>query len=115
MRSPTVAGERWAVAGVFAVHGAAVGTFASRLPWIADRLRLGPGQLGIALTMAAIGALSCTPLAARFVHRDGGRGAARVAVSPGGATPAPPGPAPHPPAPGPAPAGLCGPHSGSPT
>ena len=81
MRSRTVAGERWAVAGVFAVHGAVVGTFASRLPWIADRLRLGPGQLGIALTMAAIGALSGTPLAARFVHRYGGRSATRIAMT----------------------------------
>ncbi|GGM71436.1 MFS transporter [Dactylosporangium sucinum] len=72
MSSP-VARERWAVAAVFAVHGTVLGTFASRLPWIADHLRLGAGQLGLALSMISVGVLVATPLAGRFVQRFGGR------------------------------------------
>ena len=72
-----MARERWAVAAVFAVHGAVVGTFVSRLPWIADRLHLGAGPLGVALTMSSVGVLLATPLAGRFVQRYGGRTATR--------------------------------------
>ncbi|MFE2105558.1 MFS transporter [Kitasatospora sp. NPDC059463] len=64
---------RIAIALVFAVHGAAGGTFVSRIPWIKDHLGLSPGQLGLALVMPAIGSSLAMPLAGRVVHRYGGR------------------------------------------
>ncbi|MCW2983146.1 MAG: integral rane transport protein, partial [Conexibacter sp.] len=45
------------IALVFAVHGAANGSFATRIPWIRDRLGLSAGALGLALLVPAAGAL----------------------------------------------------------
>ena len=60
---------RIAVAVVFAVHGAVVGTFATRIPWIADRLQIDAGWLGIALLFGAVGATGAMPFAGRITHR----------------------------------------------
>jgi len=60
---------RVATSVIFAVHGAVVGTFAARVPWLADHVGVGPGGLGIALLMPGIGALLAMPLSGRFVHR----------------------------------------------
>lgn len=68
---------RWAVAVVFAVHGAASGSYATRIPWIQEELALGPGPLGIALACATVGAAVAMPLSARLAHRYGPRGALR--------------------------------------
>ncbi|MBT8228380.1 MAG: MFS transporter [Dactylosporangium sp.] len=59
----------------FAIHGAATGTFATRIPWIAEHLHLDAGALGIALAAPAIGATVAMPTAGRVVHRFGGRAA----------------------------------------
>ena len=72
---------RWAVATVFAVHGAASGSFAARIPWIAENLRLDEGSLGLALIMPAVGSLSTMPFAGRLVQRWGGRTATRVLIA----------------------------------
>ena len=40
---------RYAVAAVFAVHGAVTGSFATRVPWIQDHASVSAGQLGLAL------------------------------------------------------------------
>ena len=45
---------RIATGVVFAVHGAANGTFATRIPWIRDRLGLGTGELGLALLVSLV-------------------------------------------------------------
>jgi len=70
---PPVAGAavraRVGISVVFAVHGAVYGTFATRIPWIADRLHAGPGPLGLALIAPAVGAIVAMPLAARVMHR----------------------------------------------
>ena len=72
--------ERRAVGVVFFVNGAVTGTFASRLPWIADRLHLSSGNARpVGLTMS-IGALATMPFAAQFVHRYGPKAATRVLV-----------------------------------
>ncbi|GAA4263972.1 MFS transporter [Dactylosporangium darangshiense] len=63
------------------MHGTVLGTFASRLPWIADHLRLGAGQLGLALSMISVGVLLATPLAGRFVQRFGGRTSTMVTLA----------------------------------
>lgn len=75
-----VSRARWAVAVIFAVHGAVSGSFAARIPWIADHLHLSSGQLGLALVMPALGALSAMPFAGRVVGRYGGKTATRLFV-----------------------------------
>ncbi|SEG74017.1 Fucose permease [Actinacidiphila yanglinensis] len=62
----------------FAVHGAASGTFATRIPWIKDHLGLSAGTLGLALVCPAIGSSLLMPLAGRLMHRFGSRAALRL-------------------------------------
>jgi MFS family permease len=64
---------RIAVAAVFAVHGAVTGSFATRIPWIQDRLGLSEGALGLALLAPTLGSLVGMPMAGRLAHRFGGR------------------------------------------
>ncbi|MFC4032033.1 MFS transporter [Streptomyces polygonati] len=66
------------IAIAFAVHGAANGTFATRIPWIKDHLHLSAGQLGLALVCPAIGSSLLMPLAGRLMHRFGSRAALRL-------------------------------------
>ncbi|ANP53855.1 MFS family permease [Streptomyces griseochromogenes] len=68
---------RYAVAAVFAVHGAVTGSFATRVPWIQDHASLGAGQLGFTLAFTAFGASCAMPLAGRITHRFGSRTALR--------------------------------------
>ena len=64
---------RAAVAVVFAVHGTASGTFATRIPWLREHLGLSPGWLGLALVFMTVGASAAMPLSARLAHRYGPR------------------------------------------
>ncbi|RKT54863.1 MFS transporter [Saccharothrix australiensis] len=68
---------RIAVAAVFCVHGAVLGSFATRVPWIQDHTAIGAGQLGLALAFPAIGSALAMPFAARIGHRFGARNALR--------------------------------------
>ncbi|MEU6367597.1 MFS transporter [Streptomyces sp. NPDC046931] len=68
---------RYAVAAVFAVHGAVTGSFATRVPWIQDHASVSAGQLGLALAFPALGASVAMPLAGRVTHRFGARNALR--------------------------------------
>ena len=74
---------RIAVAVVFAVHGAVVGTFATRIPWIAERLQIDAGWLGFALLFGAVGATGAMPFAGRITHRYRSRPLAAGSWSPG--------------------------------
>lgn len=65
------------MATVFAVHGSVTGSFATRIPWLQDRLDLSAGQLGFALAFPALGAILAMPLAGRLVHTYGQRTAVR--------------------------------------
>jgi MFS family permease len=79
--------ERRAVGAVFLLFGADTGTFASRLPWIVDRLHLTSGILGVSVgLMMAVGAVVTIPFAARLVHRYGPRASTRVLIAATGAT-----------------------------
>src|SRR3954469_3715880 len=69
-----------AVAVVFAVHGAANGSFATRIPWIREHLGLSAGALGLALLMPAVGALLAMPVTGVLVHRVSGRTVTRVLI-----------------------------------
>jgi predicted MFS family arabinose efflux permease len=71
---------RVATSIVFAVHGAVVGSFATRIPWIRDRLDLGAGELGLALVVPALGALLAMPATGSLVHRIPGRAITRLLV-----------------------------------
>ncbi|MFF9002240.1 MFS transporter [Streptomyces achromogenes] len=75
---PDVRAARVRTATVFAVHGAVAGSFATRIPWIVDHLRISDGSLGVALLAPALGSLLTMPLASRLVHRFGGRAALRT-------------------------------------
>ncbi|NBM19289.1 MFS transporter [Streptomyces sp. GC420] len=68
---------RLAVAAVFAVHGAVVGNFATRVPWVQDHASLSAGQLGIALAFPALGSVVAMPVAGSVNHRFGSRTALR--------------------------------------
>ena len=68
---------RYAVAAVFAVHGAVTGSFATRVPWIQDHTGVSPGLLGFALAFTAFGAACAMPLAGWITHRFGSRTALR--------------------------------------
>ncbi|MER5755753.1 MFS transporter [Streptomyces sp. NPDC002088] len=72
---------RYAVAAVFAVHGAVTGSFATRVPWIQDHASLSTGQLGFALAFTAFGASCSMPLAGWISHRFGSRTALRGLIS----------------------------------
>lgn len=72
---------RWAVLTIFAVHGSVTGSFASRMPWIADHAGVTPGQLGISLVMPAVGALIAMPFSGRIVQLLGARLATQVLIS----------------------------------
>ncbi|MFC3571784.1 MFS transporter [Streptomyces yaanensis] len=72
---------RYAVAAVFAVHGAVTGSFATRVPWIQDHAHVGAGQLGFALAFTAFGASCSMPLAGRISHRFGSRTALRGLIA----------------------------------
>ncbi|GIH10038.1 MFS transporter [Rhizocola hellebori] len=81
MITPELTRARWAVAAIFAVHGMSSGSFAARIPWVADHLRLEAGQLGLVLLMPAIGALVSMPFAGRLVNRFGGKTVTRVFIA----------------------------------
>lgn len=72
---------RYAVAAVFAVHGAVTGSFATRVPWIQDHASVSAGQLGLALAFPALGASLAMPLAGRISHRFGARAALRGLIA----------------------------------
>jgi predicted MFS family arabinose efflux permease len=71
---------RVATGVVFAVHGAVVGTFAARIPWIAAHAGVGVGGLSVALVMPGIGAMIAMPLSGRLVHRHDLRSLVRVLI-----------------------------------
>ncbi|MFI9646820.1 MFS transporter [Streptomyces sp. NPDC052040] len=72
---------RYAVAAVFAVHGAVTGSFATRVPWIQEHASVGAGQLGLALAFPALGASAAMPLAGGLTHRFGTRTALRGLIA----------------------------------
>jgi len=83
-RTPPVSAElrraRVATGMVFAVHGAVAGTFAARIPWMANHAGVGVGGLSVALLMPGIGAMLAMPLSGRLVHRHDLRSLVRVLI-----------------------------------
>jgi MFS family permease len=71
---------RAGVAAVFGLNGFGYGSWVPRIAEIQDKLDLSAGQLGLALFMAAVGALLAMPLAGAAAHRHGSRAATAVTV-----------------------------------
>jgi MFS family permease len=67
-----------AAAVVFMASGILTGTLSSRWPWLAARLHLTSGVIGMLGLVTSVGALVTMPFAARFVHRYGARAATTV-------------------------------------
>lgn len=70
---PTVRRARRAVLALFVVDGAVFGTLAARIPALTERLDLGPGRLGLALTVSGVAALLALPVAGALATRVGTR------------------------------------------
>jgi len=64
---------RHRVTVIFAVQGAVVGVFATRILWIQERLHLSPTALGAALVVPAVSACFTMPLAGRVTRWLGAR------------------------------------------
>ncbi len=72
---------RAGVAAVFGLNGFGYGSWVPRIAEIQQQLTLSEGQLGLALFMAAIGALLAMPLAGAAAHRHGSRAASAVTIA----------------------------------
>jgi MFS family permease len=71
---------RAGVAAVFFLNGFGYGSWVPRIAEIQAKLTLSEGQLGLALFMAALGALLAMPLAGAAAHRYGSRAATALTV-----------------------------------
>ncbi len=69
---------RIATGVVFAAHGAVMGSFAARVPWVASHVGVGVGGLGIALLIPGVGAMPAMPASGRLVHHYNLRSLTRV-------------------------------------
>jgi predicted MFS family arabinose efflux permease len=67
----------------FAVSGAILGTWVSRLPAVRDRLHASPAELGLALLSTGLGSLISMPLTGRLCRRVGSRTAVALTAVPG--------------------------------
>ena len=72
---------RVGVAAVFGLNGFGYGSWVPRIAEIQQKLGLSEGQLGLALFMAAVGALLAMPLAGAAAHRYGSRAASALTVA----------------------------------
>lgn len=66
-------GDRVAVFVVFGINGAVYGSWAPRVPALAERLHAAPGSLGLALLGSSIGMVLAASMSGRFVERFGAR------------------------------------------
>lgn len=78
--APALRRARFATSTIFAVHGAVTGSFAARVPWVADHVGTGAGGLGVALLMPGVGALLAMPVSGRLAHRFDLRNLTRVLI-----------------------------------
>lgn len=69
----TLKRTRWSTAASFALFGALLGTWSSRLPYVKAQLHLMTGELSIALLGLPVGLVVATLLARRIIERTGMR------------------------------------------
>jgi MFS family permease len=68
-----VLAARLSVFVIFALNGVAIGSWAPRMPTVAEQIDANPGQLGLALLGASIGMIVAASLAGRLCARLGAR------------------------------------------
>ncbi len=78
--APDVLTARNAVLATFFLNGFAFATWASRIPSVRHALDLGPGQLGLLLLAASVGAVLALPSSGGSVQRYGARRVVMVAA-----------------------------------
>jgi predicted MFS family arabinose efflux permease len=71
---------RWAVAAVFLVNGGLLGSWAPHVPLVKERLALSDLDLGFALLMMAIGAVTTMPFTGLIVARTGSAPLTKAAI-----------------------------------
>ena len=71
---------RWAVAAIFLVNGAVIGTWAAHIPLVEARLEISHAVLGVALLTMALGALIAMPLGGAAIGRFGSAMVTRCAI-----------------------------------
>lgn len=71
------AGPRAAVSILFFVNGYFAGNWAPKIPEFADRLELGPSEVGLMILVFGIGSLVAMPLSGMIIARAGSRAAVR--------------------------------------
>jgi predicted MFS family arabinose efflux permease len=71
---------RWALAGVFFVNGAGVGTLLPHIPYLQDRLEISKSVIGLCLLAMTLGAVIAMPLTGQLLQRRPSRDVLRVAV-----------------------------------
>lgn len=76
--TPHVRAARAVVTAVFFLNGAAIASWAARIPAVRDRLEVSEAALGLALAMFAIGSLAAMPLSGWLSARLGSRGTTRA-------------------------------------
>jgi MFS family permease len=64
---------RMSVFVVFALNGIVIGSWAPRMPTVADQIGASPGELGLALLGASVGMITSASLTGRFCARFGAR------------------------------------------
>ncbi|MGH8879817.1 MAG: MFS transporter [Stackebrandtia sp.] len=77
--APALVRARIGVFGYFATSGFVMGTWAAGLPAIDERLQLGPGRMGTALLLIALGALVSMLVVGRISDRHTSRVVSRIA------------------------------------
>lgn len=58
---------------IFALNGTVIGSWAPRMPTVADQIDASPGELGLALLGASVGMIAAASLAGRWCARFGAR------------------------------------------
>jgi fucose permease len=62
---------RWATTAVFAINGAAIGTWVAHIPWVQERFDLSKSTMGLLILAMAISVILALPVAGQAVVRHG--------------------------------------------
>src|SRR4051812_19339948 len=77
--APALLRARHAIGVVFLVNGAVFGSWAPQIPFVQERLAIGPAVLGAALLATAVGALGSMIVAGGVIARFGSAPVTRAA------------------------------------
>lgn len=69
---------RWATTGIFAVNGAAIGSWVAQIPWVQERFDLSKSAMGLLIVAMAAAVIVAFPIAGQAVVRRGTVGVMRA-------------------------------------